>query len=433
MAETLITAVVKRYGVDALSQLLSPEQFNFLPFIWEAWARPEQLPPEGDWLTWLLLAGRGFGKSRTGAEWVRAQAQALPGSHGALVAPTAADARDVMVKTLLACTPTQDGLAYEPSKRALVWANGSTATLYSAEEPDRLRGPQHHWAWCDEIAAWAYAEEVWDMLALTLRLGERPRSVVSTTPRPLGIVRRLVKESSTVVTRGATFDNAANLSPTFLEAVKRQYEGTRLGRQELYAEILDDVPGALWQRVALDALRVRQAPGMRRVVVAIDPAVTHGEDSDETGIVVAGLGDDGHAYVLADLTCKASPDGWARRAVHAYHEHAADRIVAERNQGGDMVEHTIRTVDKRVSYKSVVAKRGKYVRAEPVAALYEQGKVHHVGGFAAMEDQMCRYVPEEFDGSPDRVDALVWALTELMLGEGQANITARSFTHEMRR
>ncbi len=392
-----------------------PVEIESLYYTWRLWARPEQLPPAGEWLTWLLLAGRGFGKSRTGAEWAREQARSMPGSHGALVAPTAADARDVMVKTLLACTPRWEGLRYEPSKRALVWANGSTATVYSAEEPDRLRGPQHHWAWCDEVAAWAYAEDCWDMLQMTLRLGERPRAVVSTTPRPATLVRRLVADPGTIISRGSTFDNAENLSESFLQSVRERYEGTRLGRQELYAEILDDVPGALWQRDLLDRLRVRELPQMRRVVVAIDPAVTAGEESDETGIVVAGLGKDGHAYVLSDLTCKDSPDGWARKAVRAYHLHKADRIVAERNQGGDMVEHTIRTVDKTVSYKSVVAKRGKYVRAEPVAALYEQARVHHVGAFPQLEDQQCRYVPDGYDGSPDRVDALVWALTELML------------------
>jgi predicted phage terminase large subunit-like protein len=247
------------------------------------------------------------------------------------------------------------------------------------------------------------------------------RFVVTTTPKPTALVRHLLEVSDYVV-RGNTFDNASNISPEALAELHRKYNGTRLGRQELYAEVLDDVPGALWQRDQLDRLRVRVAPDLRRVVVAIDPAVTHGENSDETGIVVVGVGSDGHAYVLADLTCRASPDTWARRAVDAYHDYKADRIVAERNQGGDLVEHTIRTVGPKVAYRSVVAKRGKYVRAEPVAALYEQGKVHHVGGFAALEDQMCRYVPDDFDGSPDRVDALVWALTDLMLGEGKATV-----------
>lgn len=422
MSESLLQQVVRRYGVDAIVEVFTAEQINALPYEWAALARPEQLPPAGDWLTWLLLAGRGFGKSRTGAEWVRMKAESMPGSHGALIAPTAADARDVMVKALLNCTPPWEGLQYEPSKRSLLWANGTTATLYSAEEPDRLRGPQHHWAWGDELAAWPYADEVFDMLQMTLRLGDQPQQCHSTTPRPIALVRRLLADPGTVVTRGSTFDNAANLSDAFIAAVRERYDGTRLGRQELYAEVLDDVPGALWQRDQLDRQRMRHAPEMKRVVVAIDPAISAGEDSDETGIIVAGIGEDGNGYVLADCTCKASPDAWARRAVDAYHEFKADRIVAERNQGGDMVEHTIRTVERRVPYRSVIAKRGKFVRAEPVAALYEQGRVFHVGAFPHLEDQMCRYVPDDFDGSPDRVDALVWALTDLMLGEARAII-----------
>lgn len=417
MSESLLQAVVRRYGVDALVELFSTEQLNSLRYQWRALARPEQLAPEGVWSTWLFLAGRGCGKTRSLAEWSREQAQEMPGSHGALVAPTAADARDVMVKALLECTPGSEGLAYEPSRRLMRWANGTTATLYSAEEPDRLRGPQHHWAWCDELAAWQYAGETWDMLQMTMRLGEQPRVVASTTPRPIPLIRVLLKDPAVAVTRGSTFDNAANLSQSFLETVRKRYEGTRLGRQELYAEVLDDVPGALWQRDDLDKGRLRRAPELKRVVVAIDPAITSGEDSDETGIVVAGIGEDGTGYVLEDCSCRESPDRWARIAVDAYHRYKADRIIAERNQGGDMVEHTIRTVDRRVSYESVVAKRGKFVRAEPVAALYEQGRVHHAGSFPALEDQMCRYVPDGFDGSPDRVDALVWAITALMVGE----------------
>lgn len=432
MSTSLLERAVKRVGVERLAVELGVERLNALRYEWRAWARPEQLPPDGEWLVWLLLAGRGYGKSRTGAEWVRAQAHRLPGSHGALVAPTAADARDVVVKALVGCSPPWERLRYEPSKRLLCWGNGSTATVYSAEEPDRLRGPQHHWAWCDEVAAWSYADEVWDMLAMTMRLGERPQVVVSTTPRPIAIVRRLLADPSTAVTRGSTFDNGSNLSSSFLEAVRVRYEGTRLGRQELYAEVLEDVPGALWQRDRIDALRSRAAPPLRRVVVAVDPAVTSGENADETGIVVAGLADDGHAYVLADLTCRDSPDAWARRAVRAYHEYRADRIVAEVNNGGDLVERIIRTVDGRVPYKAVRASRGKATRAEPVAALYEQGRVHHVGMFAVLEDQQCRYVPDGYDGSPDRVDALVWALTELVLGEARAGYHEIDYRAERR-
>lgn len=258
------------------------------------------------------------------------------------------------------------------------------------------------------------------MLQMTLRLGELPQVCATTTPRPIDIVRRLIKLPTTSITRGSTFDNADNLSSAYLASIKAQYEGTRLGRQELYAEILDDVDGALWLRSQIDADRVREAPELVRVVVAIDPAVTSGEDADETGIIVAGKGVDGHAYVLGDYTCRLSPDQWARRAVDAYERHDADRIIAEVNQGGDLVERTIRTVAPKVPYRGVRANRGKIVRAEPVAALYEQHRVHHVGSLPQLEDQQCRYVPDAFDGSPDRVDALVWALTELMLGEGQA-------------
>jgi phage terminase large subunit-like protein len=424
VSSSLIQRAVKRVGVDAVVEALGVDGFNRLRYEWRAWARPEQLPPDGNWLVWLLLAGRGFGKSRTGAEFSREKAKALPGSHGALVAPTAADARDVMVKALLACTPPWEGLRYEPSKRLLAWANGTTATLYSAEEPDRLRGPQHHWAWCDELAAWQYADEVWDMLMMTLRLGEQPQVAVSTTPRPIALVRRLIADALTVVTRGSTYDNAANLSAAFIAAVRERYEGTRLGRQELYAEILDDVPGALWTRELLDKNRVRQAPDLARVVIAVDPSGGAGPENDEQGIVAAGLGVDGLGYVLADKTCKLSPEGWARRAIELYRDLKADRLVYERNFGGDMVESTIqavaRTMSMRVATRAVTASRGKVQRAEPVAALYEQGRVKHVGSFPQLEDEQCRFVPGELEGSPNRTDALVWALTDLMLGEGRA-------------
>ncbi len=376
MSESLLQTVVRRYGADALAGMLSPEQLNALRYEWQAWARPEQLAPIGAWLVWLLMAGRGFGKSRTGAEWVRSKAESMPGTHGALVAPTAADARDVMVKALLGCSMPGE-VEYEPSKRSLTWANGTTATLYTAEEPDRLRGPQHAWAWCDELAAWAYPEDTWDMLQMTMRLGDTPQVCVSTTPRPIPIVRRLMADGGTVITRGSTYDNAANLSPAFLAAVKERYEGTRLGRQELYAEILDDVPGALWTRGMLESARVKTHPvGLRRIVVAVDPSGGHDAENDEQGIIVAGLGQDGLAYVLEDATCKLSPEGWGRRVVDAYVRHEADRVLWERNFGGEMVEHVITTAAKAqgvtVSTREVKASRGKVVRAEPIAALYEQ-------------------------------------------------------------
>jgi predicted phage terminase large subunit-like protein len=375
------------------------------------------LPPGGDWRVWLLLAGRGFGKTRTLTEWVRDEAESGRRGRLALVAPTVADVRDVLVEGesgILAVSAPGFRPTYEPSKRRLTWPNGALATTYSADEPDRLRGPQHDGAACDEIAAWRYPE-TWDMLQFGLRLGADPRAVVATTPRPVRLVRELLAAPTTVVTRGTTHENAQNLAPAFLEQIVARYGGTRLGRQEIDAELLDDTPGALWTRKAIDDLRVAAHPDLARVVVAVDPAVTSGEDADQTGIVVAGLGVDGHGYVLGDLTCRLSPDGWARRAVNAYHAHRADRLVAEVNNGGELVEATVRTVDRNVSYKAVHASRGKRTRAEPVAALYEQGKVHHVGALPDLEDQMCGYVPDAYDGSPDRVDALVWALTELVL------------------
>ena len=408
---------------EFLSSLTEAEA-EALFYDWPEWARPNQLPPEKAWRTWLLMAGRGFGKTRCGAEWVRGRAEAQPTARIALVAPTAADARDVMVEGesgILACCPPGNRPLYEPSKRRLTWPNGAMATTYSADEPDRLRGPQHTDAWADEIAAWKYPES-WDMLMFGLRLGADPRAVVTTTPKPVKVVRDLLKAETTEATRGSTYENRDNLAPAFLEQIVAKYEGTRLGRQELAGELLDDVPGALWTRAMVDAARVAHAPELARVVVAIDPAVTSGEDSDETGIVVAGKGADGRAYVLADRTCRLSPDGWAKRATLAASEFRADRIVAEVNNGGDLVERVIRTVDARAPYKKVHASRGKRVRAEPVAALYEQGRVSHVGGLPDLEDQMCAFVPEGTDGSPDRVDALVWALTELMLDSPVAEV-----------
>lgn len=405
---------------------------------WRFFARPSQLPPDGDWQTWLILAGRGFGKTRTGSEWVREQVRQGV-SRIALVAPTASDARDVMVEgesgLLSVCWAGDRTYAgeivgrpsYEPSKRRLTWANGAMATLFSAEEPERLRGPQHEVMWADELAAWKYLRETWDMAMFGLRLGTRPRICITTTPKPLPVLREIVKDPRTVITRGSTFDNAQNLAPAFLQAIRDKYEGTRLGRQELNAEVLDDVPGALFTREMIDKALVRAAPDLVRVVVAVDPSGTKGESDkgDSIGIVVAGKGTDGNAYVLADRTCKLSPDGWGKRVVAAYHEFNADRIVAERNFGGAMVEHVIRTVEPRAAYREVTASRGKIARAEPVAALYEQSKVKHVGGFSELEDQMCALTPDGFlgDGSPDRADALVWAITELMLNK-QAPVAA---------
>jgi phage terminase large subunit-like protein len=399
---------------------------------WPFWARHNQLPPPGDWRVWLLLAGRGFGKTRTGAELMRARVTARTARRVALVAPTAADARSVMVEGesgILAISPSWDRPRYEPSKRRLTWPNGAVATLYSADEPERLRGPQHDTAWCDELASWRYPE-AWDMLMFGLRSGTDPRVVVTTTPRPTKLLRELAADRTVALTQGTTYENRANLAEHFLAQIVRKYEGTRLGRQEIEAEILDDVPGGLWSRCVVEAARVRSMPVLVRIVVSIDPAATSGEGADETGIIVAGKDGQGHGWVLADLSGRYLPVEWAKAAVAAYRAHKADRIVAEVNNGGEMVEATLRVIDPNLAFAPVYASRGKITRAEPVAALYEQGKVHHLGAFPQLEDQMCnlsREMHHDFGGrrarhSPDRVDALVWALTDLLLeqmpGEG---------------
>jgi len=370
----------------------------------------------------MLMAGRGFGKTRCGAEWVRGMVESKRAGRIALVGPTAGDTRDVMVEGesgLLNIFPRRSRPVYEPSKRKVTFSNGAIAMLYSAEEPDRLRGPQHDAGWADELAAWKYPE-TWDMLQFGMRLGENPLQVVTTTPRPNKLVREILKDPTTVVTRGSTYDNAANLAAPFLKKITAKYEGTRLGRQELNAELLDDNPGALWQRSMIDATRRKKGeiPPMRRIVVAVDPAVTTNEESDETGIIVAGLGEDGRGYVLEDLTCKETPARWTQIALDAYNRWHADRIVAETNQGGDMVEALFRSLSVTVSYQGVHASKGKFSRAEPVAALYEQGKISHVGSFAYLEDQQCDYNPVVATRSPDRMDALVWAFTALMLDTG---------------
>jgi predicted phage terminase large subunit-like protein len=390
---------------------------------WRGLARPAQLAPPGDWRVWLVLAGRGFGKTRAGAEWVRGLVETGEVGRVALVAPTAADARDVMIEGasgLLSIAPARHRPTYEPSKRRLTWENGAIATAFSAEEPDRLRGPQHGAAWCDELAAWRHPE-AWDMLMMGLRLGADPRAVVTTTPKPGRLLRTLLADPRTAVTRGTTYDNRANLAPGFLDAILKRYEGTRLGRQELLAELIEDVPGALWTRAMIERASVPTAPEMARIVVAIDPAASAGEEADETGIIVAGLGRDGHGYVLDDLSGRFQPFEWARRAAAAYRSHAADRIVAEVNNGGDMVEACLRAIDAGASFRAIHASRGKWVRAEPVAALYEQGRVHHVGRLPALEDQMCEFTPDKDRAagrSPDRADALVWAISDLLIAPG---------------
>ncbi len=396
---------------------------------WLRWARPEQLPPPGHWDTWVALAGRGWGKTRTGAEWVRSHVEAGTMERIAVVGATAADVRDVMIEGpsgILSVFPKWDKPDYESSKRKITFSNGATAHTYSAEKPDRLRGPEHDGAWADELATWRYID-AWDNLQFGLRIGINPRQIVTTTPKPTRLIKDLVGDPDTVITGGSTYDNQANLAPAFLKKIRKKYEGTRIGQQELHAKLLKDVPGALWRHDDLDITRIRYGedgpniPDMVRIVVAVDPPVTQGPDADECGIVVAGLGTDGRFYVLDDQSEQGlSPNAWARKAVIAYHNHKADRIIAEVNNGGDLVETVVRSIDANVSYRKVHASRGKVTRAEPIAALYEQKRVSHVGTFANLEEQMCEFTTD-FDKatmgySPDRVDALVWALTALDKG-----------------
>lgn len=405
--------------------LLNGVPAGLLVWAWRLWARPEQVNPPGDWNLWLIKAGRGWGKTRTGAEWVRERAR-NPHAVIALIGRTAADVRDVMVEGpagIMRVFPDTDRPNYEPSKRRITFASGATATTFSADEPDLLRGPQHTDFWADELASWRYDRETWDNLMFGFRLGDHPRGCITTTPRPTKLIRELMGRADCVVTGGSTYDNAGNIAESFLSTILSRYEGTRLGRQEINADILEDNPGALWTGTNIERHRVRVAPALRRIVVAIDPAVTSNPDSDETGIVCGGVGDDGHGYVMADLSGQMAALEWARKATGWAKDNGADRIVAEVNNGGDLVEVTIRTVDPLASYRSVHATRGKKIRAEPISALYEQGKVHHVGCFPMLEDQMTTYDPATSKKSPDRMDALVWLLTELMLdGYGEPRL-----------
>ncbi len=369
-----------------------------------------------------MLAGRGFGKTRAGAEWVRGLAESGGAKRIALIAPTLHDARAVMVEGdsgLLAVSPPWFKPVYEPSKRTLTWPNGAVATLFGAEEPERLRGPQHDAAWCDELCAWKQAETTFDMMLFGLRLGHAPKALITTTPKPIPILKRLVTNPKTRITKGTTFDNLKNLAPGFARDIVARYRGTRLGRQELNAEILEDTPGALWTRSLIKMNRLHQLPDFARIVVAVDPPASIGEKADECGIVAAGITHEGQGIIVKDASERGlSPHSWASRAVDLYHQLQADRIVAEVNMGGAMVEAIIREVDASVAYRGVHATRAKIARAEPVAALYEQGRVSHWGAFEALEDQMCNFTGAQTaaGASPDRLDAAVWALTELMLG-----------------
>lgn len=412
---------------------LSPDEATALQYRWNFWARDKQLTPPGNWSVWLVKSGRGFGKTRVGAEWVRERVESGKYRRIAFIGETAADVRDTMIdgeSGILNISPPSFRPKHEASKRRLTWPNGAYATLFSGDAPQQLRGPNHDTAWVDELAKFKYPELTWDNLEFGLRLGENPQSLVTTTPRPMPIIKKLMADPQTIITNGHTDENRGNLSARFMERVIRRYEGTRIGRQELAGEILDDNPLALWKRDQIEKLRhLGKVPDLSRIVVAIDPQVADPDATEdeqlllaETGIVVAGMttaGTDPHYYVLDDVSISDSPNMWAGAAVDAYIKWMADRIVAETNQGGAMVEFTVRTVarDRGISvpYEGVHASRGKYTRAEPVAALYEQKRVHHCGCFPVLEDQMCEWMPGS--KSPDRMDALVWALSYLALAE----------------
>jgi phage terminase large subunit-like protein len=411
---------------------LSNDALLALPYLFEFWAMAHQTPPPGDWKTWVILGGRGAGKTRAGAEWVRAEVEgARPKDRGharrvALVGETVEQVREVMIfgdSGILACSPPDRVPEWQATRKRLVWPNGSIAQVFSAHDPDSLRGPQFDAAWVDELAKWKRGQDTWDMLQFALRLGENPRQVVTTTPQNVGVLRDVLGRETTVTTSAPTEANRAFLAASFLEEVTEKYAGTRLGRQELEGVLLDEAEGALWPLGLIEAAQVDEAPILDRVVVAVDPPVTGHGRSDECGIVVAGAVTRGaprnwQAFVLEDASLAgASPATWAEAALAAAARWRADRVVAEVNQGGDLVECVIRASDPLVSFRGVRASRGKVARAEPIAALYEQGRVRHLRGLGALEDQMAAMTARGFTGrgSPDRVDALVWALHDLMI------------------
>lgn len=419
MTSSLATrlAALPRDQIRSAIASLSEAEAAALLHDWGIWGRPEQQPPVGNWFCWFIRTGRGWGKTRTGSEWILKRVRE-GARHIALIGQTTADVRDTMIEigdsAILKIASKDEMPDYEPSKRRLMFPNGAVATTFSGDKPDQLRGPQHDTVWIDEFAKFQYPEETWDNMEFGLRLGETygitPQVLVTTTPRPIKLVKKIVAETTTIDVRGSTIENADNLSPAFIRRMRDKYEGTRIGRQELYGEILDDNPFALWHQAMIDAARVRVHPDLPRIVVGVDPAVTSTSASDDTGIVVAGIGTDREYYVLGDHSLHGSPHEWAVAVCRAFDNYESDRVIGEVNNGGDLVEVNIRTVDQeyRIPYEAVHASRGKQVRAEPIAAMYEQGKVHHVGMFADLEDQMTSWTPG--DKSPDRMDALVWAL-----------------------
>lgn len=419
---------------ELFRSLTAPQGREFL-YRWSIWAHAGQLAPPGDWRVWLIRAGRGFGKTRAGAEWVSEIARTMPGARIALVGATVDDVRQVMIEGesgLIAVARSDERLDYRASAGEVAFASGAVAAVFSAATPEKLRGPEHHAAWCDELAKWRHGDVAWDNLMLGLRLGEAPRVLVTTTPRPTRLLRRVMALPGLVETRGRTHDNP-HLSASFVCAVEAMYGGTRLGRQEIDGELIEDLAGALWTRAMLEGARVAAVPATVRVVVAVDPpaGTLSGEGGDACGIVAAALGADGHGYVIADASVAGlSPEGWARAVVGCAARVGADRVVAEVNQGGTMVRSVLRAAEASLPLTLVRASVGKVARAEPVAALYEAGRVHHVGGFPALEDELCGLVAGGgYHGpgrSPDRADALVWALTELMLGR-RTEVAVREF------
>ena len=418
-----LTPEARRQFID---ESLTPDQYLALLYDWQEWGRPSQQVPEGEWTWWMILAGRGWGKTRTGAEtvnhWVKIAKRPI---RIALVAETKKDAREVIAlgeSGILETAPPWMKPKYEVSKGLITWPNGCQGFLYSGEEPDQLRGPQFHKAWVDEWAKYQYPVETMDNLEMALRLGSHPQGIITTTPRPLPMIKEMLIDPDVVVTRGSSYENRVNLAPNYIKRVIKKYEGTRLGRQELYAEVLDDVEGGFWTRALLDKYRIKKGdrlPEMVRIAIAVDPATTSGADSNETGIMAGGKGTDGKMYLFDDLSGVFTPEQWARRVVTNYDRFEADAVVGEANNGGDLVERNIRTIEHQgpVKYRKVNASRGKHVRAEPASTIHEQGKIVFVGQFPQLEDQLIFFTPEGYEGvgSPDRGDAFVWLVWFLMI------------------
>ena len=416
----------RRNAFEEMASQLPKHIFTGVDYAWNLWARPQQLPPDDPWHIWLLLAGRGFGKTRAGAEWVRARAESGQSSRIALIARTPHEAESVMINGesgILDVCPPWNAPTWEPTKRRLTWPNGATAFVFSSYEPDQLRGPQFDAAWCDELASWQYPQLTWDNLAFGLRLGPSPKCVITTTPKPIDIIRELSTRKDVTLTAGSSYDNKQNLPPGYLQAIARRYEGTSAGLQEIHARLLKEADGALWKREWIDDRRIDSVPDdIYKTTVAIDPAVTYNpRRSDETGIIVAAIGGDLRTsqqekkyYILEDASGVMTPDAWANRVVQLAHKYDAEFITGETNNGGSLIESVIRHAPggEYIRFRGVHATQSKRARAEPVAAIYEQRRAHHVGQFTELEDQMCAWTPDS-PNSPDRMDALVWAVNGL--------------------